>query len=58
MLFNLLYFVVLAYLGYRIIDLLGFNGSDYDWIQVELDREKEELEYMQREKEEERKVSI
>ena len=44
----------MANVGYRIMDFLGWSGSDYDWIQAELDRDKEEEEM--REREEERQV--
>ena len=41
----------MANVGYRIIDFLGWSGADYDWIQVELDRDKEEEELKKRIKE-------
>ncbi|KAK8830619.1 hypothetical protein WA577_004348, partial [Blastocystis sp. JDR] len=44
----------MANVGYRIMDFLGWSGSDYDWIQAELDRDKEEEEMQKREREEER----
>lgn len=46
----------MANVGYRIMDFLGWSGSDYDWIQAELDRDKEEEEMQKREREEERQV--
>ena len=46
----------MANVGYRILDFLGWSGSDYDWIQEELDRDKEEEEMRRQEREEERKV--
>ena len=44
--------VVFANIGYRILDFFGYSGSDYDWIQRELDNEKDNEEYERREQKE------
>lgn len=48
------WFLIVAFvnIGFGILDLLGWSGSDYDWIQHELKRE-ETLESIIREEEEE-----
>lgn len=45
-------------MGFRILDFFGYTGSDYDWIQQEIDREREDEEYERREHEESIKVLI
>lgn len=52
------YHLVISNMGFRILDFLGYTGSDYDWIQREIDREKEDEEYERREREESIKVCI
>lgn len=53
-----LYHLVISNMGFRILDFFGYTGSDYDWIQQEIDREREDEEYERREHEESIKVLI
>lgn len=45
-------------MGFRILDYFGYTGSDYDWIQREIDREKDDREYEERERKELEEVCI
>ena len=47
---------MLSNIGFSILDFFGYTGSDYDWVQRELDREKEDKEYEERERREIEKV--
>ena len=42
----------MANIGFRILDFMGLTGSNYDWIQQEIERERDDLEYEEREKRE------
>ena len=44
-----------AKIGYGIIDFLGWSTSPYDWVQDEVNQDKEEIELERREREEERR---
>ena len=53
--FSIYIYTVCAKLGYSIIDFLGWSSSPYDWIQDEVNQDKEEIELERREREEERR---
>lgn len=47
-----------AKIGYGIIDFLGWSTSPYDWVQDEVNQDKEEIELERREREEERREIV
>lgn len=49
---NICVTVVFADVGFRILDFFGYSGSDYDWIQQEIEKEKDDREYEERERRE------
>lgn len=53
--FSIYIYEVCAKIGYSIIDFLGWSASPYDWIQDEVNQDKEEIELERREREEERR---